>query len=175
MCLIWESLGPYNHDPPFHAFFPKKRGLAEKSAVSLLFCPFLRFFGPKKALFPCLGIFYPRFFRQNCAFLGPQMPFALRKKSKGRNNTKKAQETKKAQKGGSWKSRHPSTCSRTSQPIGSSADPSKAWDDAADAQEGADHELHAATEAPIDAEWRQEISANARADLIHSASTISSE
>ena len=47
------------------------------SGVSLLFCPFLHFFGPKKAPFPCFGIFYPRFFRQNCAFLSPQMPLSL--------------------------------------------------------------------------------------------------
>ena len=68
-------------DPPFHAFFLKKRGLAAKSAVSLLFCPFLRLFGPKRLRsFPCFRIFYPCFFRQNCAFLVPQMPFALRKK-----------------------------------------------------------------------------------------------
>ena len=89
-----------NPDPPFHAFFPKKHGLAEKSAVSLLFCPFLPFFCPKKAPFPCFRVFRPRFFRLDCAFLSPQMPFALRK-SEGRNDTKKAQETKKAQKGGS--------------------------------------------------------------------------
>ena len=53
-------------------FFPKKRGLAPKSAVSLLFCPFLRFFGPKKAPFPRFRILYPCFFRQNFAFLSPQ-------------------------------------------------------------------------------------------------------
>ena len=59
-------------DPPFHVFFfSKKRGLAEKNAVSLLFCAFLRFFGLKKG------------------------------SVQGRNDTKKAQETKKAQKGGS--------------------------------------------------------------------------
>ena len=59
----------------------KKRGLAEKKTQFLCFFTlFCAFFGPKKAPFPCFRIFYPRFFRQNCAFLSPRMPFALRKK-----------------------------------------------------------------------------------------------
>ena len=70
-------------------------GWPKKSAVSLLFCPFLRFFGPRRAPFPCLGIFYPRFVRQNCAFFTPQLPLSP-KKSMGRIDTKKAQETKKS-------------------------------------------------------------------------------
>ena len=89
------------HNPHSHAFFPKKRGLAEKRAVSLLFCSFLRIFALKKAPFPCFRIFYPRFFRQNCTFFEPPHALVTAKKSEGRNDTKKAQETKKAQKGGS--------------------------------------------------------------------------
>ena len=85
-------------DPPFHAFFPKKRGLAQRSAVSLLFYPFPRFFGPKKPPFPCFRIFHPRFFRQNCAFFTPQVP-CHNEKSMGRIDTKKAQETKNTERG----------------------------------------------------------------------------
>ena len=49
-------------------FFPKKRGLAEKGAVSLLFCPFLRFFGPKKAPFPHFRIATYAFFVKTALF-----------------------------------------------------------------------------------------------------------
>ena len=42
-------------DHPFHVFFPNKRGLAPKKAVSLLFCPFLC------SCSPCFRIFCPCF------------------------------------------------------------------------------------------------------------------
>ena len=78
--VLQEDSLPLHPDPPFHAFFPKKHGLAKKSAVSLPFCPFLHFFGPKKAPFPCFGIFYPRFFRQSCAFFEPPNALVTLKK-----------------------------------------------------------------------------------------------
>ena len=86
-------------DPPFHAFFPKKRGLAEKSAVSLLFCPFLRFFGPKKAPFPCFRFFYPRFFRQNCAFFELPNDLVTTKIARVETTPKKHRKRKKHRKG----------------------------------------------------------------------------
>ena len=81
-------------------FSKKKHGLAQKAQFLCFFCPFLRFFGPKKALFPCFGIFYPRFFVKTALFRAPKCPRHY-EKSKGRNDTKKAQETKKTWKGGS--------------------------------------------------------------------------
>ena len=86
-----------NPDPPFHAFFPKKRGLAEKSAVSLCFCPFLRFFGPKKAPFPCFGISTHAFFVRTALFLSLQMPFAL--KARVETTPKKHRKRKEHRKG----------------------------------------------------------------------------
>ena len=74
LALLMQALIPLSM-----LFSQKSVGQPEKKAVSLFFCPFLRFFGPKTAPFPCFRIFYPRFFRQNCAFLSPQMPFALQK------------------------------------------------------------------------------------------------
>ena len=93
-------------DPPFHAFFPKRRGLAEKAQFLCFFALFCAFLAQKDPIFPCFRILYPRLFRQNCPFLSPQMPLALRK-SEGRNDTKKAKETKKAQKGGSGMGTNP--------------------------------------------------------------------
>ena len=82
-------------------FFPKKRGLAEKSAVSLLFCPFLRFFGPKKAPSPCFRIFYPRFFLSKLCFFEPPNALCTKKQARVDRKRKKHRKRKKAQKGGS--------------------------------------------------------------------------
>ena len=58
-----------------------KRGLAEKCAVSLLFCPFLRFFGPKRLRSPVLEFSTHVFVHQNCAFFGPPNAVCTTKES----------------------------------------------------------------------------------------------
>ena len=52
-------------------FSQKKRGLAEKRVVSLLFCPSLRFLDPKKGFVPAFLNFYPRFFVKIALFEPP--------------------------------------------------------------------------------------------------------
>ena len=56
-------------DPPFHAFFPKKRGLAEKSAVSLLlFALFCAFLAQKRLRSPVLEFSTHAFFVKTALF-----------------------------------------------------------------------------------------------------------
>ena len=80
---------------------PKKRGSTKKVHFLSFFCSFLRLFGPKKALLPCFGTFLPTFFSSKLRFFEPPNALFSTKKAWVEMTPKKAQETKRAQKGGS--------------------------------------------------------------------------
>ena len=53
----------------------------KKNAVSLLFCPFLRFLGLKRLRSPVLEFSTHAFFRKNCAFFEPSIAFVTATKA----------------------------------------------------------------------------------------------
>ena len=84
---------------PNMLFFPKKRGLATKKAVLKFFALFCAFLSPEKAPFPRFSIFYPRFFRQNCAFFEPSIALVTTKQGWVELTPKKHRKRKKHRKG----------------------------------------------------------------------------
>ena len=76
-------------------FSQEKCGLAEKSAVSLLFLPFSALFWPKKGSVPLFGNFLPTLFSSKLRFFEPPNALGTTKKARVETTPKKHRKRKK--------------------------------------------------------------------------------